>query len=264
MPHPITTSGPIAAVADFSVIDETDDWLVVAKPAPLVVHPTGKKHEITLLDGVRALLAFELANGARLAMINRLDRETSGIVLFAKNPTWARIFGRAMERRQFNKHYLAWVHGHPSQRTFTCKQPILRAGSLPKSPPQPIYVRQIVHPEGRPSHTNFQLVATSQHPALGDIALLKASPITGRMHQIRVHLAHLGHPILGDKIYSTPNGQAYLDFTQYGFAASSVQALPLPRHALHAAQLSINLPEINATWHSRPTPELTRLIPYPA
>ena len=95
----------------FTIIDESEHYLVVNKPAPLLIHPSVPGNPPTLLDGVQDLLAYEMANGAALSIINRLDRETSGLVLVAKNLSTARNFHKAMERRQSRKEYLAIVWG---------------------------------------------------------------------------------------------------------------------------------------------------------
>ena len=92
---------------DFAVVDETSDYIVVDKPAHLLVHPSKPGNPPTLLDGLRHLLAYDIANGARLSIINRLDRETSGLVLIAKNPETARHFGIAMQDRRIHKEYLS-------------------------------------------------------------------------------------------------------------------------------------------------------------
>ena len=105
---------PGANQYDFTILDETEDWLVVDKPAPLQIHPSKPADAgLTLWDGLRALLSYEIANGGQVSIVNRLDRETSGVVLIAKNAETARRFGKAMMRRQCAKTYLAIVHGWP-------------------------------------------------------------------------------------------------------------------------------------------------------
>src|SRR5436309_2705040 len=91
----------------FKVIDETDDYIVVDKPAFLLVHPTKPDQRTTLWKELRELLAFEIANGGQVSIVNRLDRETSGVVLVAKTSAAARRFGLLMQDRQLHKEYLA-------------------------------------------------------------------------------------------------------------------------------------------------------------
>jgi 23S rRNA pseudouridine1911/1915/1917 synthase len=226
---------PIDVNVSFNVIDETDEWIVVNKPAPLVVHPTSGKVEPTLLGGVEQLLSYDIANGVRLSIINRLDRETSGVVLIAKNKGAARTFGRAMERRQIAKEYDAICHGWPAWERFDLEAPILRKGEFEHSP---IWVKQMVHPEGRSCRTSFKVVRMFEK--YGEkFSLIRVFPHTGRMHQIRVHLSHLGFPIVGDKIYGADES-CYLEFIETGWSARLESILRIKRHALHAAEMSID------------------------
>lgn len=107
------SDAPIACFPHFEVAAESGDWIVVDKGAPLIVHPSNGKKEPNLLEGVEALLSYEIANGAALSLVNRLDRETSGLTLIAKNKAAARELGRAMQRRRMHKEYLAIVQGRP-------------------------------------------------------------------------------------------------------------------------------------------------------
>jgi 23S rRNA pseudouridine1911/1915/1917 synthase len=221
----------------FRVIAESADFIVVDKPAPLQVHPAKPGSPPTLLDGLHALLAFEVVNGARLSIINRLDRETSGVVLIARNPAAARAFGIAMMRRQAAKEYLAITWNWPVEDRFFVDAPMLRQGAVTDSP---VHLKQMIHPHGAPCRTELEVIRRFQkRTTAGDrFALVRARPKTGRMHQIRVHLAHTGHPIVGDKLYG-PDHRAYLDFIESGWTPSLEQRLVLPRHALHAERLAI-------------------------
>jgi 23S rRNA pseudouridine1911/1915/1917 synthase len=215
-------------------VAERDDYLVVEKPPLLLIHPTKPDGTPTLWAELRELLAFELVNGGQVSIVNRLDRETSGLVLVAKNHRAARRFGRAMERRQIGKEYLAIVSGWPRWEMTTVDAPLARQGD---HMPSTIWLKQIIHPKGVPALTDFSVEScfVRQEDAQR-YALIRAIPRTGRTHQIRVHLAHLGHPVLGDKIYG-PNEQLYLRFIETGWSEELERELILPRHALHSARL---------------------------
>lgn len=254
---------------DFRVVDETDDYIVVDKPPRLQVHPAKPGGPPTLLNGLHDLLAYEIINGAQLSIINRLDRETSGLVLVAKNRDTARSFGKAMMRRQFTKIYHALVHGWPHEEEFSIDAPLRRRGEFTESP---VYLMQAVHPDGAPSLTHCRVLqrfhATFPH-APGrtyPLALVEAHPITGRMHQIRVHLHHAGHPLLGDKLYGPHGPATYLEFIETGWTDSLAARLLHFRHALHAGTLghpaTETLPEPH-TWHAPLAPDLVQLLPSP-
>src|SRR5213594_3980522 len=98
---------------NFKIVDETDDYVVVDKPPFLLAHPTKPNGAPTLWDELRQLLAFEIANGGQVSIVNRLDRETSGLVLVAKTSAAARRFGQLMQRQQLHKEYLAIIWGWP-------------------------------------------------------------------------------------------------------------------------------------------------------
>ena len=224
----------LQVIVNFQVIDECDDWIVVDKPAPLIVHPANRKPEPTLLGGIEALLAYEMENGACPGIVTRLDRETSGLVLVAKHTAAARELGGVFTRREADKEYLAVIHGWPTADEWSCDAPIVRAGELG---PTAIWVRQIVHEAGKECRTRFQVQQRFERTE-GRFALVRCFPETGRMHQLRVHLAHSGHPIVGDKLYSG-DGTEYLEWMATGWTPELAQRLWLPRHALHAASLAV-------------------------
>lgn len=239
-------------VLDFSVVDESADWIVVNKPAPLQIHPSKPGGPFTLWHGLRALLAYDLANGATLSIINRLDRETSGLVLIAKHSAAARAISKAMMRREIRKEYVALVTGWPVQDAWTVEAPILRRGDVEDSP---IYLMQKVHPDGAPCLTHFRVLRRLQRATGDRFALVAAVPHTGRMHQIRVHLHHSGHSVVGDKLYG-PDPQWYLRQIQHGWTRQAEAALLLPRQALHSARLGLSLPDQPPLdWEAPPPPE---------
>ena len=243
-----------AASLAFPIIAETDDYLVVDKPPFLLTHPTKPDGQPTLWKQLRELLAFEVANGGQVSIVNRLDRETSGLVLVAKNSATARRFGLSMQRQQLQKQYLAIVWGWPQWENKIVDAPLDRQGKHRSSP---IWLKQMIHPDGAPARTEFfveQCFGRGRPPgapclhiagALGEralplerFALIRAIPRTGRTHQIRVHLGSVGHPIVGDKIYG-PDEQLYLRFIEAGWTDELARRLLLPRHALHATKLAV-------------------------
>ena len=241
----------------FKIVAESDDYIVVDKPPFLLTHPTKPDQRTTLWKQLRELLAFEIANGGQVSIVNRLDRETSGLVLVAKNAAAARRFGLLMQQQQFHKEYLAIVSGLPNWETKTVEAPLDRQG---KHQASAIWLKQMIHPKGAAATTEFKVEGRLESSAAtgGRFALIRAIPKTGRTHQIRVHLASLGHSIVGDKIYG-PNERLYLEFIQTGWTEKLQRELLLPRHALHAAKLAIKgdkewlaeLPEDLAQFCSR-------------
>ena len=235
---------------DFRIVDETDDYIVVDKPPLLLVHPSKPTGARTLWGELRNLLAFEIANGGQVSIVNRLDRETSGLVLVAKTAAAARHFGLLMQQQRIAKEYLAIVWGWPAWDTEVVDAPIARQGV---HGPSAIYLKQTIHSLGAEARTEL---CVEQRFARGSdhFALARAKPLTGRTHQIRVHLALVGHPIVGDKIYG-PDEQLYLRFIQTGWTPELEHTLLLPRHALHSAKLRI---DALGEWTSALPPDLAQ------
>ena len=239
-----------SAAPKFQIVAETDEYLVVDKPPFLLIHPSKPDGTPTLWAALRELLAFELVNGGQVSIVNRLDRETSGLVLIAKNREAARRFGKAMERQQIKKEYLAIVHGWPEWETTIVDAPLARQGEFGASA---IWLKQAIHERGAFAQTEFRAESRfvrDNEEREDRFSIVRAIPRTGRTHQIRVHLTHLGHSIVGDKIYG-PNEELYLQFIETGWTDSLARHLLLPRHALHSARICM---EGELDWKS-PLPE---------
>lgn len=198
------------------IIFEDANVLVVNKPAGMVVHPAAGHSAGTLVHAVLAHVPdLEGIGGKkRPGIVHRLDKDTSGIILIAKNHPSHIWLQRQFKSREVEKIYLALVDGKPATREGRIIAPIYRDRGN----------RQMmaIAPEGRGKNavTEFEVLQNFRHHAL-----LRIHPITGRTHQIRVHLSSIHIPIVGDKIYGLKN-----------------PSLPISRHFLHAAEIAIRLP----------------------
>jgi 23S rRNA pseudouridine1911/1915/1917 synthase len=237
---------------DFTIVAEEEDFIVVEKPPFLLIHPTKPDGVRTLWGELRRLFAYEIANGGQISIVNRLDRETSGLVLVAKSSEAARRFGLMMQEQHIAKEYLAIVWGWPEWDSTTVDAPLARKGL---HEPSAIWLKRAIHPAGALARTGFRVEQRIAHSTSGDrFAVVRAIPQTGRTHQIRVHLASLGHAVIGDKIYG-PDEQLYLQFIETGWTAELAGRLLLPRQALHSATLEL---ECGRKWVSPLPPDLAR------
>ena len=213
------------APLDFGVIHEDDALLVVDKPAGLPTHPAGRYYKHTLTSLLRERYGAGYARNC-----HRLDRETSGLVVCAKTRDAEVIVKMQFERREVRKTYVALVHGAPREDAFRIDLPIVHARSR-----GPLPNRVEVRDEGLPSVTDVKVLRRGER-----FSLVEARPLTGRQHQIRVHLAAAGHPVVGDKLY--PDARALVDFQRDGLTPALLARLVLPRQALHAARIELRHP----------------------
>jgi 23S rRNA pseudouridine1911/1915/1917 synthase len=233
-----------------NVIFEGDGWLVINKPAGLVCHPTKQDERSSLIGRIR--LHFGGAGVTKPHMINRLDRETSGIILVASNPALAGELGKIWETRAVEKSYLALVHGHLPQSHGIIDVP------LGKDEHSLVAIKDCVRPDGAMARTEFHVERRFTRPE-GDFSLLKIVPHTGRKHQIRVHLAHFGHPLVGDKLYGGDE-QIYLAFVERRLTADQRRPLILPNHALHACGVRFIWRGQRVEFHCEPEPWFSEFL----
>jgi len=215
-PPPPARARPAAEEMPVTILHE-DEWLLaVAKPPGLVVHPTPGHHSGTLLN---ALLWHMKEEGVRPGLVNRLDKGTSGVLLAAKTGEIHGRLTRALRSKIAAKEYLAIVYGCPRHEKGRIEHALLRDPADRKK-------MTTSRTEGRPSVTLYEIVATS-----GSLTLLRCRLLTGRMHQIRVHLSAEGLPLVGDPLYGEPRWKGIEDPT---LAAACRE---FPRQALHAHRI---------------------------
>ena len=212
-------AAPAAEDIPVDVRYSDDHLLVISKPAGLVTHPA-RGHETGTL--VNALLALggtlSQQNSIRPGIVHRLDKDTSGLLLIAKDDATQEALVEAIRRREVERRYLALVRGVPPAATGTIEAPVGRHPTKRRL--------MAVVAGGKPSVTHYSLLQAAEERALLDVTLG-----TGRTHQIRVHLAHLGHPVLGDRVY--------------GGYSERTKALGLDRPFLHAWRLAFTHPTTN-------------------
>ena len=170
------------------IIYEDDDLLIVNKPPFLLTHPTMKKADITLANGIVYYYKEKYDKELVTRFINRLDMNTSGIILLAKN-AYTQSFMQSDEA-EIIKKYLAIAEGMPETSSFIVEAPIYRNGDD---------LARIIDDRGKYSKTKFEVIKKYSHL---DLSLIECQLFTGRTHQIRVHLKHIGHPIIGDTLYN--------------------------------------------------------------
>lgn len=220
----------------FEVLYQDDELMVIDKPAGLPVHASAKFYFNTLTTVLR-----ERYPGEELQICHRLDRETSGVLVLARGKAAVAKVKLAFATKRVSKTYCAVVHGTPPWPELSSDQPEahldapLRVAGV--NDPTPLTgVRILAGPGGLPSLTLVRVL--DRRPRY---SLVRCQPVTGRQHQIRVHLAHAGYPIVGDKLYGLGD-EAFMRLCDRGVDAELAQRLVLPRHALHAASVRVPHP----------------------
>ena len=211
------------------VVYEDEELLVVNKPGDVVCHPSKAGPWSSLVGATREYTGLPVMH-----LVFRLDRETSGVVVLAKNATMASRLQTAMMERKAGKGYFAIMVGELAA-PVTVDQP------LGDDTASPVFIKSAVVADGQMAVTHFTPLAVA-----GGFSLVRVVTETGRKHQIRAHAQWLGRPLVGDKIYG-PDARLYLDFITTGWTPALAERLLLPRQALHCAEIdlrAVGAPEI--------------------
>lgn len=228
-----------------SIVYEDDFLLIVNKPAGIVVHPTHGHYTNTLANGVTAYWQQQ-GKQYRFRPIHRLDEETSGLVAIAKNPYIHQQLSEQLQQGKVDKRYAAIVYGAPIPSEGCIEGPIARDPNKPHL--------RIVTSNGAPSKTIYELKESycGGNADSNVASLISLKLLTGRTHQIRVHMRSIGHPLIGDKLY--------------GIESMKKEQLEhlMTRHALHAEQLGFYHPMTKhyMSWQAPMPEDMEQLIRY--
>jgi 23S rRNA pseudouridine1911/1915/1917 synthase len=225
------------------ILDQTDELLVVNKPPHVVCHPSRHGPWSSLVGACREYLGAE-----RVRMPFRLDRETSGVMVLAQDQAAGSRLHRAVYAHRFRKTYHAILCGSLAA-PVTVTRPI---GSDEQSE---FFTRRTVGEEGGEwAETGFVPLAEG-----GGFTLVRVHPRTGRRHQIRVHAASLGLPLLGDKLYGS-DASLMTQFIREGFSENLLARLPLRRHALHCSRVEFRTERGTEVFAAPPPADLVRFV----
>lgn len=240
------------------ILHEDEDVIVLNKPSDLVCHPTKTDCLSSLIARLRLFQKIcplrqnprncpyaesevcpysvetgkDAENPPYISLVNRLDRETSGIILAAKNKQAVRELGSIFANCQAQKTYLAIVVGIPDPLQGEIVKP------LGKDLQSKVVIKDCVREDGHYAKTDYKFLKSLKFDGI-TCSLLEIYPKTGRKHQIRIHLASMGHPILGDKLYGSDENY-YLEFVEHRLSDARRRELILQNHALHAFRIQFS------------------------
>ena len=175
-----------------TVLYEDEDILAVDKPTDMPTHPSKGNNLLTLANAVMGYYGGDFV----FRSVNRLDRDTSGIVIIAKNQFSAGALSSTMKKGMWNKKYHALISGIPTEKSGVIDAPIERV--------EEGNIKRMVRDDGKRAITEYSVIEEYEKDCLCELHLL-----TGRTHQIRVHMAHIGHPLVSDFLYGTPSDKEY-------------------------------------------------------
>ncbi len=238
-PEGLGKGTPMVDLEDFQkwILFENEDLLVLNKPGWLVCHPSKNGPLSSLVGAAKLHLGLE-----KLHLVSRLDRETSGLVILAKNRRTGSAYQKALEQRKVEKHYLAILRGVPVEKDLTVEQPLAKDFGCP------IHSKQVVRQDrtAQQARTRFQVLLAGS-----GWSLCRVLPHTGRKHQIRAHAEWLGCPVGGDKLYGG-DPTCFLEFIEKGWTENLHERLVFPRQALHAHRMTFHFPGSCWFWVAPP------------
>lgn len=211
---------------DFEIIFEDEALIALSKSGNLPTSPSGKYYKNTLVNLVKARFGWK-----KLYTLHRLDRETSGVILFAKRHEIAQTMAAHFRNKRILKKYSAILSRHLPHNSKQNTQEAFVSLPIGQDRKSKIRIKQSVNALGKPCQTHFREIKK-----LDNFSLVEVRPFTGRTHQIRVHAAHIGCAIVGDKLYGLPN-DGFIHWLSSGNDYLRTQNFPLHRQLLHAEEI---------------------------